>query len=321
MRYNLRMSDPGVSSRFISECAQRGIPVRHDELLSSHCSFKTGGPARYFCIPPDAERMKQLLRICRECGMRFIVLGGGTNVLAPDEGLPCAVISTAMLAGISGLVDTKKDSGNIARIGAGASVRRAAALLANAGKDALAFLYGMPGTMGGALWMNARCYGREIADVLVRARGFTASGEDWSYEYDQKDFAYKKSPFQSAGAVITECEIRTQDASPAVLWQTMLQNEFDRRAKGHYSAPCAGSVFKNDRAHGSPAGVLLDNLGFKGYMHRGAKVSERHANIIFNAGGGSSEDIFELSDLMKSAAEEKLGLTLEREIILLACPE
>ncbi len=299
-------------ARFLEACKAHAVSIQTQESLAKHCSFKTGGRAQYFHAPPNTEELARLLKLAHEYAVPITLLGEGTNVLPPDQTLNQLVIVVANIRGMR--INAQK---NTACIMAGEPVRNAAAYLARYGKAALEFLYGMPGTMGGALWMNARCYGKEISDVLLRARGYTMQGDAWEYAYNKADFAYKTSPFQSSPCVITECEIRLHDEDARALWRTMLSNEMDRRYKGHYSAPCAGSVFKNNYAHGKPAGHILDELGYKGMRMGGARVSHRHANIIVTSPDASSHDVFELSEDMRSKAYDTLSIVLEREIILL----
>lgn len=299
-------------AKFLHACKENALCMHVQESLAKHCSFKTGGNAQYLYAPPRVENLVTILKLAHSHAIPITILGEGTNVLPPDEMLPHLVIVMTRIRGIR----MNKDE-NTACIMAGESVRHVSAYLARYGKSALEFLYGMPGTIGGALWMNARCYGTEISNVLLRTRGYTMQGDEWEYEYNKDDFAYKRSPFQTTSCVITECEISLCNEDAHELWRTMLDHEMDRRYKGHYSAPCAGSVFKNNYAHGKPAGRILDELGCKSLRVGGATVSTRHANIIITHSTAQSRDVFELSEGMKRQAYDTLSITLEREIVLL----
>lgn len=299
-------------ARFLEACKAHAMGIRTQESLADHCSFKTGGCARYFCAPNNSLQLATLLKLAHTHEIPVVVLGEGTNVLPPDTTLNALVIATTNIRGV--FINMQYNS---ARIMAGQPVRSASAYLACRGKAGLEFLYGMPGSIGGAVWMNARCYGKEISEVLLRARGYTVQGSAWEYSYDPEDFAYKVSPFQNTARIITECEVSLCDEDAHTLWRTMMRNEMDRRSKGHYSAPCAGSVFKNNYAHGEPAGRILEKLGYKGMRVGGACVSHRHANIITTTPDARSRDVFELSERMREKAHRALHITLDREIILL----
>ncbi len=297
--------------KFLEECKEQSIDILKNELLSQYCSFFTGGCAEYFCTPYTKEHLHSLLKIIKKYDIPLTVIGEGSNVLVPNVGLEGIVVSTTKLQGVSVL-----DKDRVSFL-AGENVKQAAVDLANNGISTLAFMYGMPGTLGGALWMNARCYGKEISDVFLFAEGFTYFGDPWTYSFNKDDFSYKTSLFQKKEWIITDCVFRVQRERSHCVWRTMIKNEIDRRSKGHYSAPCAGSIFKNNYDYGKPSGNILEELDFKGKKRGGAYVNERHANIICNSGTATSQDVFDLSEEMRNKAYEVLHVLLEREIILL----
>jgi UDP-N-acetylmuramate dehydrogenase len=174
----------------------------------------------------------------------------------------------------------------------------------------------MPGSVAGAVWMNARCYDAEISGILTHVDLFSRAGVSSRYDPKAEDFAYKRSPFQYSDAIMTEVGFSLRPADPDSLWEEMKRHESDRTAKGHFAAPCAGSVFKNNRAFGKTTGAIIDGLGLRGFSIGGAKVSDRHANIIINADNASAAEIRAVSDHLAREVKEKLGFTLEREILL-----
>ncbi len=278
--------------------------------LHSLTAFQTGGAAEYYATPSSEEKVQALLRLAHQHSLPLTVLGGGTNVVAPDGTLAGLVLSLSSLTKIT----YKED---IVSVESGCPVRTLACLLANKGKKCIEFLYGMPGSIGGACWMNARCYGKEMSECIVSARGFSFEGESWHYDARESDFSYKKSPFQSQEVVITECDLRLSSESSITLWTEMLDHEIDRRSKGHYLAPCAGSVFKNNHAFGQPTGKILDGFGYRGKSQGTAAVSPFHANIIIAKKDALSKDIYTLSLDMKERVRQRLGYVLEHEIIFL----
>jgi len=195
-----------------------------------------------------------------------------------------------------------------------------------AGMGGLEFLAGMPGSIGGAVWMNARCYGSEVADVLeevsfldegLELRTLTLNPFQEEGGPTVEGFGYKRSPFQGKPWIILRATFRMTPQDPELLQAKILQYRMDREQKGHFLAPSAGSVFKNDRSFGAPAGVILDRLGFKGVRIGGAEVSPLHANIILNRGSARAVDIRRLVHRMQEAVQNAYGRALEPEILFI----
>ena len=294
---------------FFQYCTTHNIPIQQHINLAPLCAFKCGGHAEMFCMPTSEIQLQTLLQAAHHYHIPIHILGGGSNVLAPDTTLQGLTIHTALL-------NTINVHEHHVEVGSGVSVSRISSLLAHHKRSALEFLYAMPGSIGGALLMNARCYGSEIADVLISATGYSLQGEQWHYTYNKDDFEYKKSPFTTMG-IITQCSIATTPSDTVSLWNTMLSNELDRTQKGHFIAPCAGSFFKNNYDFGMPTGKLLDQLNWRNKSYKHAQVNPYHANIIINTGQASSYDIYTLSQQMEESIYNKYNLTLEREVVLL----
>ncbi len=286
--------------------------IAADEPMSLHTTFETGGPADIYAEPATPGEAARLLEEARRLDLPAFVLGGGANILVSDRGVRGLVLSTAGMGGI-------RVDGAVLTAGAGAPVSRAAEAAADAGLGGLDFIYAMPGSVGGALWMNARCYDSSIADVLESveflggaARPERAGRDDPAF---MAGFAYKKSPFQSDGRVILEASFRLRPADPEALWKRMREIRADRTAKGHFLAPSAGSVFKNNRDFGSPSGAIIDRLGLRGFSVGGARVSPLHANIILNTGGATARDIRVLIETVQKRVFDAFGFRLEPEIL------
>ena len=164
--------------------------------------------------------------------------------------------------------------------------------------------------------MNARCYGSEIADVLEWVDYIDADSSTLKRLSSRKeDFSYKRSPFQEGRKIILDSAYSLKPGNTALLWKKMREHEDDRKSKGHFAAPCAGSIFKNNRAFGAPSGKLIDSLQMRGTRIGGAKISDLHANIIVNEGNASAADISELIELIHRRVQEELGFDLEPEVI------
>ncbi len=295
---------------FLTELQAYNIPIKSKFSLFTYTAFQTKSQAEFFCTPNSILQLQKVLQIAHAYAVPITILGGGSNVLASTNEIKGLVLCTVHMNNISLNETTVAVEG-------GSTVRSLCVYLANRGKQSIEFLYGMPGTVGGACWMNARCYGREICETLISVEGYDLQGIHWSYTVDTKDFSYKKSPFQEQEIIITKCVFALKEAQQEELWQKMLSYEYDRRIKGHYTAPCAGSVFKNNRDFGMPSGQILDTLGFRGTSYGGAMVHPLHANIIINTGTATAEDVYALSLHMKQKVNEAYGFTLEHEIQLL----
>jgi len=163
--------------------------------------------------------------------------------------------------------------------------------------------------------MNARCYNASISDALKATVYLDGDGNICTLETAEGGFDYKKSPFQTNGGIILEGVFATSSGNAEALGKEMEGYEADRRSKGHFAYPCAGSVFKNNRAFGLPSGKIIDNLGLRGYTIGGAKISEHHANIIVNCGNATAQDVKDLVTLIQVRVKEATGFQLEREII------
>ena len=329
--------DPVGSVRNILEKINVSSPVRFDEPMSLHTSFRVGGPADIYAEPRSAEDLSEIVREARRLDIPLFTLGGGANILVSDAGIRGLVIDMRNFEELAvaadggtpmgrgnpaegtndGDGDERAAGGNpaLVRAGAGLPISDVAAWCADRGLEGLDFLYAMPGSVGGSLWMNARCYGESIVDVLREAEYVDEEGSRGVYQVDPKDFDYKKSPFQSRKWVILSALFALRPGDPEEIWNRMRSHQQDRTGKGHFIAPSAGSVFKNNRAFGSPTGKIIDELGLRGHQIGGARISDQHANIIVNAGGATAGDIRRLVEFVQSEVRTRTGFELEREEI------
>ena len=282
--------------------------IRTDEPLAGHTTFRVGGPADLFARPADARDVATLLAWANEHEIPWFTIGGGSNILVSDRGVRGLVIDTTSLSGV-------RVEGTTLTAGAGEPVSDVAAFAADHGLAGLDFIYAMPGSTGGAVWMNARCYGGEISEVLAGVDLVDPDSSAGHYAPKSDDFAYKRSPFMSRASVMTSVSFRLRPGEPDELWPAMREHEEDRRSKGHFAAPCAGSVFKNNRAFGRPSGAIIDSLGLRGYTVGRAKVSDLHANIVVNTGDATASEIRAVVEHVQREVAARLGLKLEREVL------
>ncbi len=283
-------------------------PLRLDEPLKEHTSYKVGGRADLFVEPETVADVITLHEAAETHHLPVFILGAGANILVSDRGIRGMVLSTERLRAVR--VDGERI---VAEAGCAISlVSEAAAAVGLAG---LAFIYAMPGSVGGAVWMNARCYGSSISDVLDWVEILDEAGTVVRVDARPDQFDYKISPFQKRRAVILSACFRLRRDERAGILEEMESNRADRERKGHFAAPSAGSVFKNNRGFGNPSGKIIDSLGLRGYSIGGAKISEHHANMIINTGSATASDIEDLTRYVARRVREELGFELEREVI------
>ena len=288
-------------------------PVSYDEPMSRHTSFRIGGPADLYITPQSAEQAARVYGLLNDRGIPTFVLGAGANILVSDLGIRAAVID---MSGLQGCTVTWREQGAALEALAGTAVSEASALALEQGLSGLEFIYSMHGSVGGSVWMNARCYGRSISEVLQRVRYAEPSGQIVTMDAKPEQFSYKRSPFQHSQCLILSATFALVPGEPRAMREQMESIEEDRKRKGHFLYPCAGSIFKNNRAFGSPTGKLIDSLGLKGRCIGQACVSQRHGNIIVNRGSATAEDVFRLIRLLEAEVRRAYGFQLEREILL-----
>ena len=296
----------------VSDLAERiniGGSVEMERPLAELTTFRVGGPAEIFVTPAGWEDLRRTRAWAAENGLPFLLIGGGANLLIADEGVRGVVATTAPLTRIE--ID-----GTTVVAEAGAEISAVSDAAGGAELTGLEFIYRMPGSVGGAVWMNARCYGVSIDERLAWVDAIDAEGREERYLPRRSDFAYKRSPFQTGERIITRAAFSLAQGNAADIGREMEEHAADREQKGHFRYPCAGSVFKNDRAFGAPTGKLIDALGLKGTRIGNAMIAPFHGNIVINAGGARAADILALIELAEQRVYEAYGFRLEREVLL-----
>jgi len=283
--------------------------VRFDEPMARHTSFCIGGPADLFLTPRSYRELLLCLDAVKKHGPPCFILGGGTNILVSDRGIRGVVIFTGELAAV-------EVEGDVLVAQTGALVDEVSRVAERHALSGLEFICGMPGSIGGAVWMNARCYGGSIADVLEQTE---VIGEDLSLSVvacDPSMFGYKRSPFQAMSGCIWRVRLRLTRGERGEILRKMEQNRQDRVAKGHYIAPSAGSLFKNNRDFGAPTGKIIDELGLRGATVGGAAIAPFHGNIFINQGNATAGEVLALIRLAVETAERERHIRLEPEVRL-----
>lgn len=314
------------------EAVQGPVTFRYDEPMYRHTTFKAGGPADLWIRPGRdifPEYAAALLKAASREEVPVFILGAGANILVSDRGIRGIVLDTASWRGIGKREDrgTSPGAGFSVRVCSGTSVDGLVDRLTIRGLSGLEFLAGMPGLVGGALWMNARCYEKSVSDVLLETEIIDCDGAYDSprdnpealnrlwVPFKAEDFGYKKSPFQNRKVLILSARFAVTFRNAAEIRKEAMEHRRDREEKGHYRYPSAGSAFKNNRAFGAPAGKIIDDLGLRGLRSGDAQVAPWHGNIFINTGHASAADIRSLMDEVKRRVKEERGFDLESEVI------
>ena len=275
--------------------------IRYDEPMSAHTTFKVGGKADVWVQPGKGifpGYAASLLKAAREEGVPVFVLGGGANIVVSDRGIRGIVLDTGAFRGLA-----KRNGSSVSAL-AGTSVEELTTRLAGKGLSGMEFLAGMPGSVGGAVWMNARCYEKSVSDALIETVILDENRELQKLPFRDEDFSYKKSPFQGREILILSARFAVRFREPGEIHGEMASYRRDRFEKGHYRFPSAGSAFKNNRDFGDPTGKIIDQLGLKGFSMGGARIAPWHGNIIINTGNAAAGDIKNLMNEVARRVKE-----------------
>lgn len=280
--------------------------VLFDEPMSSHTTFRIGGPADIFTMPEDKQQIVAIVKLCKKEQIPFFVLGNGSNLLVSDKGYRGVIIQ--MDRNMSEI----KVEGNQIRACAGALLSSVAVAAKNASLTGFEFAGGIPGTLGGAVVMNAGAYGGELKDVLKEAVVLTGDGELLTLPAEKLEMGYRTSIIKTSGYLVLEAVIALEKGDQEEIRSRMKELSDRRTEKQPLDYPSAGSTFK--RPEGYFAGKLIMDSGLRGYRIGGAQVSEKHCGFVINAGDATAEDVRALMNHVIHTVQEKYGVTLEPEV-------
>lgn len=280
--------------------------VKQNEPMSRHTSFRIGGPAACFVEPHDIDGLIACLRLCREHALPLFVLGNGSNLLVSDDGIAGVVLHIGK--GLSRITVT----GHNITAGAGAKLTDVCRTAADAALSGLEFAYGIPGSVGGGVFMNAGAYGGELSQVLQTATVLTEKGDLVTLPASDCDLSYRHSRFMEEGSVVVEATFALAPGNRETILADMADILGRRKDKQPLEWPSAGSVFR--RPMGYFAGALIQNAGLMGCSVGDAQVSEKHAGFIVNKGTATSADVQTLIRHIQQVVREKDGVELECEI-------
>ena len=283
------------------------MELKYNEPMAKHTSFKIGGGAEVMAFPKTAEELSAVLKASALLDVKPAILGAGTNVLAPDAGIPGLVICLKdCMDGMEQL------EGNRIRVAAGVTMTRAAVFAANLGLSGLEFAHGIPGTVGGGVYMNAGAYGGEIVQVCESVLVMDMDGNLTERSNAEMEFSYRHSILEKEGGIVVSTVFRLTPAEPDIIKVKMKELMGKRSASQPLDLPSAGSAFK--RPVGGYAAALIDQAGLKGYQVGGAAISTKHAGFAVNLGGATAADVQNLLAQVSDIVFEKTGIRLEPEV-------
>ena len=304
------------------------IPFTENEPLATKSTFKVGGNARLFITPQSTEQLESAISAVISAEIPYFVTGGASNVVYPDGTYEGAIISTQAIKEIFYDSDESTSDGSaLITCQCGLPMAAFVDFCTKKNLSGAEQFAGLPGTVGGAVYMNARCFDRSISDLLYSTKCLEFQDNKAKLielPFNPSDWDYKKSPFQASSdkdqRYVTEVTFRLKPAGPAAPERIIADCKkyiAERVDKGHFKYPSAGSVFKNNHDFGAPSGKLIDECGLKGLSVGGAQIAPFHGNFIINTGKASAADIRNLVQKAQATVKEKFGFDLEPEIIFI----
>ena len=300
------MNDLNLQEIFAG-CTQK--PLLVNEPMSRHTSFKIGGPADLMALPATEEELQSLLERAHPMQIPVTLIGNGSNLLVRDKGIRGLVIKLGNM-----LCNIKAD-GELLSFGSGVSLAMASRKAADLGLKGMEFAVGIPGSIGGAVYMNAGAYDGEMSNVVESVRVIEPNGEAHLIKAEELGFAYRKTKLQNSGRIVTEVNLKLSAGQKDEINAKMADFSQRRISKQPLELPSAGSMFK--RPVGYYAGTLIEQTGLKGYTVGGAQVSQKHAGFVVNVGKATAADVLQLIKDVQEKVLDAHGVQLEPEVLVL----
>lgn len=285
--------------------------IYKDELMSKHTSFRIGGKADYYLKIHNEDELKQILKLAKEENIPFQIVGNGTNILVLEGGIRGFVIKLEL----KGYTIEKKEKNIYITVGSGVSLAKLSQIALENGFTGLEEMSGIPGTIGGAIRMNAGAYGREMKDIVVSTKCMDKNAEIKILDLDSHEFEYRKSAFEKNNLIILETTIKLEYGEKEEIQEKMNKYMESRKKNQPLEFPNAGSTFK--RNSDIPTSKLIDDCGLKGYKIGDAEVSTKHAGFIVNKGKATSKDVLDLTEYVKKEVKEKFGKDIKLEVLVI----
>ncbi len=298
-----------INNLFAEKLTKQGVIFTLSEPMKDHTTFRVGGEADYYITVNSLTELQSVLGFCKEYAIPYMIIGNGSNLLVSDTGLRRAVIR---LAGEFKELSVSKDT---VKCGAGVTLAKLCTFALDNSLSGLEFAFGIPGTVGGAVYMNAGAYGKEMKDVLHTVTHLTRDGKVETLSAENLCLSYRHSIYKSNKAIVLSATFKLSLGDKPQIKELMDDIMNRRVSKQPLELPSAGSVFK--RPEGAFAGTLIEQCGLKGTSVGGAQVSPKHAGFIVNTGGATCKDVTDLISLVQKTVKDSTGYILEREIIYL----
>ena len=290
----------------IQLCEKHHCEYKTDESLKLHTTFKIGGSCKIAVFVNSEDSIREMITYCRNSNVKFAVIGNGSNIIAEDKPFDGAVFILG--SAFSKIINVKD---GVVECESGLMLSSLCIFMLNEGLTGLEFAYGIPGTVGGALYMNAGAYGGEMSDVVLSADYLDTDGTVKTIMKDNMDLSYRHSAFMHSGRIILRVRVKLNKGSAAEIKQKMDTLMDKRREKQPLNFPSAGSTFK--RPEGAFAAALIEQCGLKGFSVGDAQVSEKHSGFVINKGNATFDDLMELVDAVKEKVKTDTGYDLELE--------
>lgn len=310
----LKMLMEGIMDQLLAKLTELNIgKVKENEPLKKHTTWKIGGPARIFIEPSSIEGLKLAMTEINKTNLPWFVIGKGSNLLVSDKGINGVVIKLG-----ENMAQIQQEDALI-QVGAGYSLIKLATMMSKQGYSGLEFAGGIPGTVGGAVFMNAGAHGSDISNILVRAHILLPDGTLSWYSNEDMEFSYRTSILQKTAGICVEAQFQLTKGDKDSVVQEMQKNKDYRRHSQPWDYPCCGSVFRNPLPH--YAGKLIEDAGLKGFTIGGAQISEKHANFIVNREHATAKNVLDLIEHVQATIKDKYGINLETEVELVGEPD
>ena len=300
------MADLNLQEIF-ADCTAKELLI--NEPMSKHTSFKIGGPADVIALPANEEELQALLKRAKDNGIPVTLIGNGSNLLVRDKGIRGLVIK------LGNMLCKIEAEGERLSFGSGVSLAMASRKAADLELTGMEFAVGIPGSIGGAVYMNAGAYDGEMSKVVESVRVIDTNGDLMLLKAEQLEFAYRKTKLQKSGLIVTEVNLKLEPGCKDDITSKMADFSHRRISKQPLELPSAGSMFK--RPVGYFAGTLIEQTGLKGYTVGGAQVSEKHAGFVVNVGGATAADVLQLIKDVQDRVFSAHGVQLEPEVLVL----
>ena len=283
--------------------------VLENEPMERHTSMRVGGKVRAYILCENIDNLIKIIKFLKDKNQKYMIIGRGSNIIFPDYDMDLVVIA------INNVLNNLEINNNIITVGAGYSLQKLAKQVSKLGLSGLEFAGGIPGSIGGSVYMNAGAHLSMISNVISKVYCLDENGNKLELTKDKCQFSYRNSIFQKKNLIIYQVELKLEQKERSEVYKKMAGNLSYREELQPLDLPSCGSVFKNPE--NNHAGKLIDEAGLKGIKIGGALVSTKHANFIVNSGNASAENIKELIIYIKETIKEQFGITLEEEIKIL----